>query len=91
MALGTIDAFAADPEQDYCTQLEVNCMLDDGRAVRVCSRAVRGDAAPKYERTAEATVRSDYGGPCGLWRLPWREQPQEVARPVPIGFSESTP
>jgi hypothetical protein len=90
MVLGTIDAFAANPaEQDYCSQLEVNCMLDDGGAVRVCTRAVRG-YAPKYERTAESSVRGDYG-PCGLWRLPWREQQQEVARPVPIGFSGSTP
>ena len=87
MALGITDAFAANPsDQDYCSQLEVNCLLDDGRAVRVCSRAVR---LPRYERTAEGTVRSDYGGPCGLWRLPWREQQQEAARPVPISFPES--
>ena len=89
MALGTTHAFAATAaDQDYCSQLEVNCLLDDGRAVRVCSRAVR-QHVPKYERTAEGTVRSDYGGPCGLWRLPWREQQQEAARPVPISFSES--
>jgi hypothetical protein len=92
MALGTTVACAANSTEytsvsDYCSQLDVNCVLDDGRAVRVCSRAVT-EHDPKHDRNGEARIRSDYGGPCGVWRLPWRDEQQQVGRTVPIRFSE---
>ena len=91
-ALGTTAAFAYNSTEytsvaDYCSQLDVNCVLDDGRAIRVCSRAVTEDDT-KHERNGEGRVRSDYGGPCGVWRLPWREEQEQVGRTVPIRFSE---
>jgi hypothetical protein len=93
MALGTTAACADDSTEstgvsDYCSQLDVNCVLDDGRTIRVCSRAVI-EHDPKHERNGEVRVRSDYGGPCGVWRLPWRDEQEQVGRTVPIRFSET--
>jgi hypothetical protein len=93
MALGTTAACADNSADytgasDYCSQLDVNCVLDDGGAIRVCSRAVT-EHDSRHDGNVERRVRSDYGGPCGVWRLPWRDEQEQGGRTVPIRFSET--
>jgi hypothetical protein len=93
MALGTTAVSSADLTRrisvpDYCSQCDVNCVQHDAATIRIRSDGGR-ERQPKQDPNGNARDPGDDDGQCGLWRLPWLNEQQQVGRTVPIRFSGS--